>query len=560
MAGNNPGLGIPGCTNFENASHQALYAMVADSDHMQIGLMGTALVDAGKEIAEITKDLEAYVDQVRWQGDGATAFRNWTAATATESRKLSHYARTTGEAMVDAAGALGQARLMPRPPEPKNSVEVDSGKVSGFDALRKNPERDEAVTEMNRLASYYRTAQQKIASQEPPNFQPASGFVPEPKPTDGYSDQFSLLEDPAGARSVHGSGGTATAPSTDSSTGTHQGGASPSAPHETRPDQQTGTSLDSTAPVVTPDAPPPHRDSLPQDGGSRDVPGLGIPGWKNPPGSAEAPTRQEGRRSPEPERGRPGTSQRRHGRAVGDGVIGPTRRGGGEADRAKLPRGTVMGEEPHRTAPGPVGARDVPAASPSRTPGEGTGRTGQYPGSLRREPLNRPGGPVTGEKGGPVPQGMAGGGSPGTTTSVSPRGMGTQGARGRRWAYELGGPVGTGSGAPVVGGEQRSATHGSGGTVGGTALGRPSGTSSVPAPAPGAMPGQARAARSQPSDFTSGGSGLTRSNPSRGALPVPGSPSSSRRRGPATQRPEYLQEESETWTAQRTSVVPPVIE
>ncbi|MFC9240148.1 hypothetical protein ACFTZK_27405 [Streptomyces decoyicus] len=253
MAENTGALGISGCTNFENMSHHDLYAMVADGDHMQIGLMGTALVDAGKEISRITKDLEAYAKQLHWRGDGAEAFDGWTKATAAESHKLGHYARSTGEAMVEAASALGQAKLMPKPPALRNFVETDPGKANGVTALTKDPAREDALAEMNRLASYYRTAQQKMAGQETPNFQPASGFVPEPRDAgqtlDPVTDQRPAAVTGAGSASPasgHDSGGQHTGTSRPTADGAQQ-------------ERQVGTSVDSTAPVISHHAAP-HRE------------------------------------------------------------------------------------------------------------------------------------------------------------------------------------------------------------------------------------------------------------------------------------------------------------
>ncbi|MEW2436969.1 hypothetical protein AB0952_22930 [Streptomyces caniferus] len=570
MAEHTVGLGIMGCTDFEKSSHQALYDMVADADHLQIVVMGADLVDAGKEIARITDDLEAYAQQTRahWKGEGAQAFDDWTRETAAESRKLGHYAKNTGEAMVDAATALGQAKLMPKPPALRNFVETDTSKPNGVTALTKDPAREDAIAEMNRLASYYRTAQEKIAGQEVPNFRPASGFVPEPKPTDGYGDEFYLLDDPAGGQPGTGSGGTATTTSPDRSDGEHQVGASPSASHEAQRDQQIGTSVDSTAPVATHNSPPSHGNaSLPHGGSSQNAPDSGAPVWRPSPGRAAAPAeRGIERRIPQSETGRPNAAQGRTGRAPADGIVGSTQRRDAEAGRRKLPSGPVMGEEPGMASPRPVGSRGNLPGPGGGTPGRERGGAGEHLASPRGDAMNKPRGSVMGEERGSVAHGVTGGGSQGAG-SFGARGTGTHAAQGRRLAYERGGPVVPGAAEPVMGSEQRSRAYGSasgnsgsGGTAGGVLSGTPTGESRGQVTEPGGRPGQAQASRNRTGEFTSGGSGLARNKPSSGVLPATGAPSSGRRRGTSAQRPDYLLEESETWTARQTPVVPPVIE
>lgn len=237
MAGNSS---WHGCTNFENATHQSLYAMVADGDHMEIGYKGTCF-DAGKEIERIATELKAHIEQVQWEGEGAEAFREWGHDTVKESHKLARFATNTGDALTDAAGALGSAKLMPAPKG--NFVELNGGAHTpaggATDALvMKDPEREEAVAAMNRLASYYRTAQAKIESQEPPNFRPASGFVPDPPKSRRFAAGFEIVDQPTGSGPVNGAGGAGTISSTGSSSGEPHVGASSASVGGVRQDTQ----------------------------------------------------------------------------------------------------------------------------------------------------------------------------------------------------------------------------------------------------------------------------------------------------------------------------------
>ncbi|MFE1172132.1 hypothetical protein [Streptomyces sp. NPDC058773] len=563
MAGNTDGLGVSGCTNFEGMSHQALYSMVADGDHMQLGLMGTALVDAGKEISRITHDLEAYVKevQVHWKGEGAQAFEDWTRATAVESRKLGHYAKSTGEAMVDAAGALGQAKLMPRPPEPKNYVEVDSGKVSAFDALRKNPERDEAVSEMNRLASYYRTAQEKIAKQEEPNFRPASGFVPEPPPGDERIGNTFVLDRAANAGTVNAPGNTGVTSSAGGKGAQPHGTVPRSSDGDLQYDRHVGTSVDSTAPVTPPAEAPSHSSTVPHQPQGPDGPPAVPPGSTTFPGKTKAPGESgEAARSTQPSTGRRGAAPGERGRATGDGIVGGTaQRGRVSTGQPRLPGGTVMGEEHGVLGPRPGrSGAELPAAAGGRTRGD-RGSVGQRLVPPRGEAMDRPRGPVMGEQQGSA-RGLTGHGIPGNAGNSIRQDV--RGVPGRRLAYEPGGSVGPRSGAPVAGNEQPSGTpaRSYGGSQSGTSPGVPATAGRSSEPEPGRTVGRTPTSRGRTSDFTPGGSGLTRTGtPSSNVLPMTG-PSSQRRNGASGQRPAYLREDDETWTAQHPPAVPPVIE
>lgn len=558
MAGNTVDLGIQGCTNFEKASHQTLYDMVADADHLHIIVMGSDLVDAGKEIARITHDLEAYARQTQahWKGEGAQAFDDWTRETARESRKLGHYAKNTGEAMVDAATALGQAKLMPKPPELRNFVETDPGKANGVTALTKDPDREAAIGEMSRLASYYRTAQEKIAQQEAPNFRPASGFVPEPK------DAGQTLDPVTDGRPEAVAGFGSATPTAGNGSGGHHAGASQPTADAAQHERHVGTSVDSATPITSHQAAP-HREgstpAQPPTGTVSPLPGPVLSGPPSRPGTVAVPDRPgRAARGSEPTADRRAATPGPSGRATEEGINGGTaRRGRTTVGRPHLPTGTVVGEEHGGTAPRPVG----PGRTGKAMAQEGAVHSGRRLVPPYGEPVDRPRGPVMGEERGSLPRGLAGGSHSGNTGGST--GQRVPNVPGRRMAYEPGGIVGTGPGGVVAGEEHRSGGYGSTNgrnSSGGVAQEPTAGRSSTSEP--GRASGRAPSTSTgRASDFTAGGAGLARGTAqSSGLLPASGSPSSRRRKSAASQRPDYLQEDGGSWTAQHPSVVPPVIE
>lgn len=561
MAGNSSSSGS---SNFENATHRALYDMVAGGDHVLISFTGASLVEAGKEIEDIATKLVAYVERVPWEGEGARAFREWSGHTVKESHKLARFASATGNAISDAGTALWEAKAMPQPKQ-DNFVQLDSAAAPAARGatgapLITDPDREAAVTAMNRLASYYRTAQDKIEGQEPPNFQPASGFVPDPPGgSRRVAERSEILDQPTGSEPAKGAG-SARASSAGSSGGQPYAGTSRTPVGGVQQDTQVGTTVDSTAPVL-PDATTPHGSTAPaHSGSSGNPPGPVISGPLLNPGSAK-PSSDRGSSIPDPRSNaaRPGTVKKLTRSVAGDGIIGATaERGGNAAGRPGVPGGRVIGEE-HGVLPSrPVNSGGNPPAAGSRAIGGDAASSGQRPTPPHGEAASARRGLAMGEDRGAMARGYP----EGTSTGMS------QGGPGRRLAYEPGGTVGAVPDGPVVGGEQRPVAHGSAtgrsgavAAVDGHIPGMPSAAGRGAASELGRAAGRGQVPRGGAADFTPGGSGLARVNASSGMDCVPGTSTSlqGRRRG-STQRPDYLHEDDETWMTRDRSVVPPVIE
>lgn len=557
MAGNSSSSGS---SNFENATHQALYDMVAGADHTQISFTGASLTQAGKEIERIATELKAHVDRVQWEGEGADAFREWSHDTVKQSHKLARFASTTGNALSDAGTALWEAKTMPEPKQ-NNSVQLDSAATptargAAGAPLMTDPDREAAVTAMNRLASYYRTAQHTIEGQEPPNFKPASGFVPDPPGGSKRIAQHSeILDQPTGREPANGAGGVGTVSSTGSSGSDPRIGVSRTPIGGAEQAAQVGTSVNST--VLPPhDATTPNGSTVPAHSGSSGNPhGPAIPGLPTTPGTVSPHSdRRSATPGPQSKTARPGAVKKLSHSVAGDGISGATsQRAGTTTGRPGLPGGRAIGEEHSVLPPRPVNSGGNPSAAGSRTISEGTASSGQRPSSPNGEGVSAPRGLAMGED-----RSAMGRGYPGSTS----RGT-SQGVPGHRFAYEPGGTVGATPGGPVMGDEQGSGAHG-------LPMGRsgekpvsemPSAGGRGSASDLGGAAGRVQAPRDRAVDFTPGGSGLARGSAGSGGV-VPGAPSilQGRRPGSAAQRPDYLHEDDETWTVEDRSVVPPVIE
>jgi len=497
-------------TDFENMSYEDMLAMVRGVDPTAIMSRGTALIDAQTEIEKIGTELKEHVSRTTWKGKGGDAFREWGDGFAKETIKLADYAGAAGTSLQTAGQALSEvSKVIQGHSDATSMCYADEAKEKArLEAVDKA--RNEAIPQMNKLASYYMMAQQTISSQEEPVFKPLPDAVIPDKPVGGGQQGYGPSSGGnAGTHSV------STVPSTGGSSGTYHSvtaqpvdGGSSSVSHVTTPTPShhvgavpvtpgapdtTGTNIDT---VTMPDAPP--VTSTPPTSGPPVTP-VGGGGQNNlPPVVLPTQTLPTG----------PGGGGNRRTIPVGPGTDGN-------------PRANPLGpgaDGNRRTMPvTPVGRGGAESVRPPVIPRADTGIHGGTPGR-----------PVTG----PVA-----GGQRGTVIGNERPGVGRS-MMGGHGMGAVGSPMGRG-GVGGAAGSRRLVTQ-PGGTVGearGGAAGR---------------------------EFTPGGSGLVRESARPGAMgPMGGAMGGSRgTRRPQRrdgENPDYLEEDEETW-ATGDDVVPPVID
>ncbi|PZT72388.1 MULTISPECIES: hypothetical protein [unclassified Streptomyces] len=424
-------------TDFENMPYEDMLRMIRGVNPTAIMDRGTALVDAQAEIEKIGTELKEHVSRTTWKGKGGDAFHEWGDEFARETLKLADYAGAAGTSLQTAGQALSEVTAaMQGHPDATAMCYADAEKEKArLEAVEKA--RNEAIPQMNKLASYYLMAQQTIAAQQEPNFRPL------PQEVMPSVDRYGWVVTP------YNSAGPSTASPPESGglvaggsvAGTHagvvqpvEGGSSPVAGVSTHAPQPTpivsgapdttGTNIDTVtlpeAPVVT--APPATGTPVPQTpvsgGGQTPIPPVVLPSQTGPTGPGGGGTRRgepvgpvgrggvESVRPPAIVRADPGI----HGGTPARPVTGPT--GGG-------PRGTVIGGERPVTGPGMMGGHGVGAV------GSPMGRGGVTGGSQRL--VTRPGGTVRA----PREAGAAREFTPGGSGLVrGPAGMGAMGPMG----------------------------------------------------------------------------------------------------------------------------------
>ncbi|MDX3489895.1 hypothetical protein [Streptomyces sp. ID05-18] len=512
------GFGNPrtgGRTSFEGHELNAMIDMVENSNPEHLESAGEALWKARDAIRRAAKELKDHLKGVDWQGESGTAFRAFGTGLVAHAEKLGDFADAAGTQITVAGTGLASVKSA-MPPRDSRLIRKMPDDIEFPARIEANPEyeaavkveknRQEAINQVNRLASYYSVSEDVLAGQEPPRFDKQLG-IDMPRPVPGGRER-AVSEAPSGSTGTL-DGRVAPDASGRSTTGDPVSVAATNRPQPEvlgpapLPDASTSTEINS---VKAPPAPttitgtPPLPSPTPATGPTV-TPPLSVP----PPfmtTSQGNPARTTG----------PGPLTQRTVNPAGPGLGKAQPTGGGPV--AKGPGGPPVGR------PNPMGGGGTSTRPPVGPQSPITGRSTPTGGR-----------PLTGQGG--------------TSTVGGPRGGGRTGIVG-----------GTPQNAP----QGRTGAAGQRGVIGGrgaaAAASRPGGR---PAQASGAngvvgAPRKAGGAGSNAKGFTAGGAGLVRG------------PAGRRNSGREEEddngstRPDYLTEDEETWNAGRRGAVPPVVE
>ncbi|MTE21278.1 hypothetical protein F0L17_19590 [Streptomyces sp. TRM43335] len=507
---------VMGSTNFENKELEEMYALVDGGDPGDIESAADRLWEAGGDIRQIGEDLKKHIDKVDWEGEFGDSFRDWgrklsrnTILLADFTEKAGIHLKAAGVGLATVRGSMPERdpavmaapRLESIPPE-----ERDESDEKYRLAKRKEDNRQEAVNQMNRLASYYRVSHENMQGLQEPEFGPMPdvGMPPAPPPQD--SVKIAPGGGSGSAPAAHGGGGAAwdawaaeagPPSSTPGKPGSVEG--SPAPRESVRIDLDTAAPPATTTPTDTG-----QRAPLPSGAGGPAAPNTGVPGA--PP--VLAPDRSGG--------------NRRVGTAKPPPPPNPVRPGAGRESGASTasPANNATTRSVTGTGGAPVGKPPASTVPPMGRGGHGVFGGTPTQGGTTSESPRVPRGTVVGTEHGTAGRPPTGAAGPGAV-----------------------GGAGTGSGSagyrPGVG---------AGGVVG----------------ASRSAPDQAGAAR----PFTPGGTGLTRSGAtgdsrtSTGAVPRTGttSPRPREENRNDSRRPDYLTEDEETWRTGRSGIAPPVVD
>ncbi|MFI1955255.1 hypothetical protein ACH437_26035 [Streptomyces xinghaiensis] len=566
-----PGKSVFGRTDFEGAQLNAMLDLLETANPSDLAEAGESLKKVTKALNEAAEELERSVAKTDWTGEAATEFQKYGRELVAYAWGLGTFANAVGTQMTVAGTGLSSVRGA-RPPRDGRIVQKKPEDFSAPERTQDNPEyqkalqvekdRQEAINQMNRLASFYAVSEERLASQEPPK-PPGALKAPVPRPrgnweNGSFSDGNAPLPEVSrtAAQSAYGQG---TQPVDSYSRAGDSGTAGPVFGSSPRME------IDSVSAPPAPSAPSPAPTSpVPGTTGDNRVPPMGP--------NFGMPIRGDGQRTvgapraPRPG-GSPASAVGRSG-ASGASASTPPGRAAGTPGRPGMPGNPTTGQATGR--PGPVGR-----PGPMGNPASATGRT--PPTSIRGQT------PVAGRPGMPG-QTSVGRPGAGTTRDGAPT-AGRPGPTGRFKAGGPGSPAGrrVGRAGGIVGGTPQSATGGSTGpripqgkVIGGepkaegsaSASGRQSGVIGA------RQPRDAAASTSRGTPRTSGVVGVGRAGSTEGRTvgddrpsrersgqrqAGQGPPENENRQSPGTARTDHPTQDDE-WAARRRGAVPPVIE
>ncbi|MGV9905262.1 hypothetical protein ACWDU8_22705 [Streptomyces sp. NPDC003388] len=179
-------------TEFEQRSLNEMLDLVEQTDPEDLESSGKALWDARDAIKAAAEELKGQFETVPWVGKSGDAFRTWGAGLVSSTYDLSTFAGGAGDQITAAAVGLASVRGAMPPRDPANlkrpsaysSVEKAANKEEYADAVKVEKNRQEAINQMNRLASYYAVSREQlqVLHDDAPTFKDVPDVgVPKPK-------------------------------------------------------------------------------------------------------------------------------------------------------------------------------------------------------------------------------------------------------------------------------------------------------------------------------------------------------------------------------------------
>ncbi|MDQ0583826.1 hypothetical protein [Streptomyces rishiriensis] len=432
-----------GNTSFESYDLNAMIDIVESASPETMESAATALVDARDAINDAANELSRNLGDVDWEGEAHTAFYTWGMNLTTTALALASYTDEVGTQVLAASAGLASVRKSMPPRDnrivPKKVDDIPTPqRVDGNEeytaAVKAEKDRQEAINQMYRLASFYTVSSGMMELAEEPVFPEMPGVgVPEPPP--GYGK----FKDPPGQGQLSSASDSETTRHHSVVTGVERPRAEdlPSS-HQSRdetvrlPEQHVGTEIDSVGTLPPQDAAKPTT-VTPSSTAGPSATSAGTVSPFAPTGVPPVLRGSAGRTSGiggVPANRLPTSAQGR----VGGGVPGGTAGGRtGTGPMGQAGRAAAAGKAGGRTT-GPVGRGVVGGAA--KTGGQAAGRTGGVPrGPVTGMGAANPGRPGSGRTGaGRTGDGIVGGrpvaeGAAGGKVSRLPRGTVVGGER-----------------------------------------------------------------------------------------------------------------------------------
>ncbi|WP_445396612.1 hypothetical protein ACSMX9_23115 [Streptomyces sp. LE64] len=181
----------PGRTDFESRRLNDMVDLVENANPAELENAGTALWNARDAIKEAAEQLKGHIAQPDWEGEASEAFRKWGEGLVSDTLKLADFADAAATQITAAGAGLASVRSA-MPPRDRRAVPKDVKDFPedkrGADnpeyaaAVKAEKDRQEAINQMNRLASFYAVSGEVLSQQEGPVFKRVPNVgVPKPQ-------------------------------------------------------------------------------------------------------------------------------------------------------------------------------------------------------------------------------------------------------------------------------------------------------------------------------------------------------------------------------------------
>jgi hypothetical protein len=158
-------------TEFDNYDLNAMIDLVEQTDPEDLESSGRALWDARDAIKAAADELKGQFDTVPWVGESGNAFRTWGTGLVKSTDDLSTFAGGAGDQITAAAVGLASVRKAMPPRDSRTAATQPKdfptpervGSNSEYAAaVQVEKDRQEAINQMNRLASYYAVSREQL--------------------------------------------------------------------------------------------------------------------------------------------------------------------------------------------------------------------------------------------------------------------------------------------------------------------------------------------------------------------------------------------------------------
>lgn len=181
-------------TSFENMPHEQMLAWLDQANSGAVQGAADRLLSAAKKIREIGEDLKVRPQMVEWKGEGADAFRTWSADLANSTLRLGKYSEGASEWLARASDAIASAQVaIPRThagaaanlaaaKEARNDPDASlvAQEAAATLIADKEANRQEAAAQMRKLAESYAFSSSQIKGLEKPVFPPPPESIAPP--------------------------------------------------------------------------------------------------------------------------------------------------------------------------------------------------------------------------------------------------------------------------------------------------------------------------------------------------------------------------------------------